>query len=313
MRPRKMKIGIALGSGGARGWAHFGVLRALRERGIEPDVVAGTSIGALVGAAYASGQHEALEEWVRGIDRLAVLRLLDAGFSGGMIKGERVMRAVEDQIQDRNIEALPIKFAAIATELRSGREVWFRNGSMLAAARASCGMPGLFSPVEHDGEWLIDGGIVNPVPVSACKALGADLVIAVNLNGHLVQRRFRSPKEQRQLASNEDRVSPMGRLRVFFDTLFAAPAGVDGGAPDFLDVVYGSINIMQDRITRSRLSGEPPFVELTPQTGDVVFWEFHRAAELIAAGERAVADHESKVRQILSPGSEASSSGDRPA
>lgn len=295
---QQLKIGIALGSGAARGWAHFGVLRALHERGIEPGVVAGTSVGALVGAAYASGQLDALEEWVLGIDRLDVLRLMDAGFAGGVIKGKRVMRAVEEQIGDRPIESLERRFVAVAADLNTGRELRIAEGSMLAAARASCGMPGLFSPVMHDGHWVIDGGIVDPVPVSACRALGAELVIAVNLNSDFVQRRYRSLGNEGPSGSSEASRGALGQVRAFFDSMFSRGEPTREPPPDFFEVVYSSLHIMQDSITRSRLDREPPFVEIRPHAGDVVFWEFHRARELIEAGRRAVEAVESRLAQI---------------
>jgi NTE family protein len=188
MRLRKPRLGIALGSGSARGWAHIGVLRALEQAGIVPDVVSGTSIGALVGAAYASGRLDPLEEWVARIDWWEIIRYMD--MSRGGVEGERLMRAFGERVEDVPIETLPKPFGAVATDLLTGREVWFQNGSLLEAVRASIALPGLFSPVRFQERWLVDGGLVDPLPVSLCRALGAEQVIAVNLNGDIVGRRL---------------------------------------------------------------------------------------------------------------------------
>ena len=184
MRQQQNRLGIALGSGAARGWAHIGILRALEQAGIVPDVVAGTSIGALVGAAYASGRLDRLEEWVTQIDWWEIIRYMDLRLGG--VEGERLMRAFRERVDDVPIETLSKPFGAVATDLHTGREVWFQDGSVLEAVRASIAVPGLFSPVRHRGRWLVDGGLVDPLPVSLCRALGADRVIAVNLNGDIV-------------------------------------------------------------------------------------------------------------------------------
>src|SRR5687768_823542 len=179
---RKPRIGLALGSGGARGWAHIGAIRALEERGIKPDLVCGTSIGALVGAAYASGELDRLEKWVSGLAWTTVVRLMDLTWRGGLIRGQRLFTLFRTMFEERDIDALPIPFGAIATELYSGRELWLRHGNLMDAVRASCAMPGLFTPVVRDNVVVVDGGLVNPVPVSMCRALGAELVIAVDLS-----------------------------------------------------------------------------------------------------------------------------------
>jgi NTE family protein len=258
----RMKLGIALGGGAARGWAHIGVLRALAERGLEPQCIAGASIGALVGAAAATGQLDKLEAWVRALSRLDVLKLLDARFRGGVIQGNRVMAAIEELLSDHRIEALQLRYGAVATDLESGREVWLRDGSMLAAVRASCALPGLFTPSRHDERWLIDGGLVNPVPVSLCYALGADVVIAVNLNTQRVRR--------------------LARRKSLFEAWLP-----NTEAPSMIEVLSGSIRIMQERIARSRLAGEPPQLELCPVI-DLELMDFHRAEEAIEAGSEAV-------------------------
>ena len=185
---RKPRLGIALGSGSARGWAHIGVLRGLEQAGIVPDVVSGASIGALVGAAYASNRLDRLEEWVAQIDWWEIIRYMDLRLGG--VEGERLMRAFRERVEDAPIETLPKPFGAVATDLQTGREVWFQEGSLLEAVRASIALPGLFSPVRHQDRWLVDGGLVDPLPVSLCRALGADRVVAVNLNGDIVGKHF---------------------------------------------------------------------------------------------------------------------------
>lgn len=256
---RPTKIGLALGSGSARGWAHIGVLRALEERGIRPSVVSGASTGSLVAAACASEQVDDLERWVRGLTKIDVWRLMDASFGGGgVMTGNKLMRAVREQLADLAIEDLPCKFGAVAADLHSGREVWIRSGSMLSAVRASSGLPGLFTPVQHEGQWLIDGGVVNPVPVSLCRALGADYVIAVNLN--------RRPA----------------------DAVAARKADAEGTQASMMEVMYTSIAIMQDQIMRSRLVGDPPDLLVRPRLSGFNLMDFHRAAEAIAEGYAAM-------------------------
>lgn len=282
-----LKLGIALGSGAARGWSHIGILKALDEYGLKPSVVAGASVGALVGAAYASRQLDELHEWVSTLKRLDIFRLMDTRLrGGGLMTGDRLMDTIAEEVGTGTIEDLSLAFGAVATDLGTGREIWLRDGPVIDAIRASSGLPGLFSPIRYRGDWVIDGGLVNPVPVSLCRALGADLVIAVNLNAHLVTRRRlfgddaddAGGDDPSQLEKIADRIS--GWLR---------PAGRDSpDAPGILDVVGTSINIMQDRITRSRMVGEPPEVTLTPHLEDFQFMDFHRADHAVEAGRRAV-------------------------
>ena len=178
-----MRIGIALGGGGARGWAHIGVLRALVRAGYEPHNVAGTSIGAIVGGAYAAGRLDALEAFARGMDRRGMWRLIDLNraIGGGLVIGDRIAQALGEVLGAAPIESLPTRFTAIATELETGNEVWFSEGSLVDGVRASYALPGILLPPVRDGRHLVDGGIVNQVPISACRAMGAHVVIAVSL------------------------------------------------------------------------------------------------------------------------------------
>ena len=182
----KPVVGLALGSGSARGWAHIGVIQALEEIGVEPDVVAGTSIGSLVGGAYVTGTLNEFADWVQSLTVKDVVGLLDISFSGGVVKGEKLFSFFREHHENPDIETLDKKLVTVATDMKSGREIWITKGPMLDAARASCALPGLFSPFSRQGRWMLDGGLVNPVPVSAARAMGADVVIAVNLNAQLV-------------------------------------------------------------------------------------------------------------------------------
>ncbi|MBV8850753.1 MAG: patatin-like phospholipase family protein, partial [Methylobacteriaceae bacterium] len=187
-RPRP-KVGVALGAGAARGWSHIGVLHELVSNGIVPDVIAGTSIGAVVGGCFAAGKLEQLESFARALTRRRIFSLLDVSFSGsGVFSGGRLKIRLERELAEMRIESLPIAFAAVATEVGSGHEVWLTRGSVVEAIRASYALPGIFEPVKLNGRWLFDGALVNPVPVAVCRALGADLVIAVNLIGDTMFR-----------------------------------------------------------------------------------------------------------------------------
>ncbi len=287
------KIGLALGSGLARGWAHLGVLRALERYGFTPDLIAGTSIGAVVGGSYLAGRVEALEAWARTLNNVRMISYLDLRVrGGGMIGGRHLIRAMEKEMGDILIEDLETPFVAVATDLVTGHEVWLREGRLVETIRSSFSLPGVFEPVRYKGRWLVDGALVNPVPVSVCQALGAQLTIAVNLNADLLG------KERR----GESGI-PNG---AGFDLLQELKAGQGGGQgsrlsaltrrvfrrapskPSIFGVLISSLSIVQDRITRSRLAGEPPDVHITPRLGHIGLFEFDRADEIIAEGEAAV-------------------------
>ena len=296
MNTRKPRLGIALGSGSARGWAHIGVLRALEQAGIFPDVVSGTSIGALVGAAYASNGLDRLEEWVARIDWWDIIRYMDVRLGG--VEGERLMRAFRERVEDAPIETLPKPFGAVATDLQTGREVWFQEGSLLEAVRASIALPGLFSPVRYQGRWLVDGGLVDPLPVSLCRALGADRVIAVNLNGDIVGKHFRG-RPPRLAAPSPLLVRLSASLQAMLGNNHAMNETEEEGRPGLFDVMAGSINIMQDRITRARMAGDPPDVVLAPQLAHLGLMDFDQADEAIAAGMECVRRHLPLLRNVL--------------
>ena len=300
---RKLRLGLALGSGSARGWAHIGVIRALEERGIKPDLVCGTSIGALVGAAYAAGELDRLEEWVTGIAWTTVVRLMDITWRGGLIRGARLFTLFGTILEDREIAEMPIPYGAVATELDSGRELWLRNGKLLDAVRASCAMPGLFTPVVRDGAVLVDGGLVNPVPVSMCRALGADLVVAVDLSwGKLGP--YRRSKE-REAAPRED-PSWFDRLRPKWGQGKAKPDDPSivkqeeaPTIPSIFNVFLTSLDIVEMRVARSRLAGEPADVLITPLLPDFATMDYHRAREAIEEGRAAVERMGPLLKQVL--------------
>jgi NTE family protein len=279
----KPKVGLALGSGSARGWAHIGVIRALEEAGIRPDFICGCSIGALVGAARADGDLGALERWVAGLKWQDVVGLMDVTLSGGLLKGEKLMAFFERHFVDKEFAALEIPFACVATDLASGREIWLREGSVAAAVRASIALPGLFAPVSRDGRLVVDGALVNPVPVSLCRALGADVVIAVDLGSDIVGSSLKRTE-------TEERRGPGWREKVL-DSLGIKRdqnAPVAPSLPSLIDVLSTSISIMQTRIARSRLAGEPADVLIAPRLAHLGLMDYHRGSEAISEGVAAV-------------------------
>jgi len=301
---RKLRLGLALGSGSARGWAHIGVVRALEERGIKPDLVCGTSVGALVGAAYAAGELDRLEEWVTGLAWTTVVRLMDLTWRGGLIRGTRLFNLFGTMLADREIDDLPIPYGAIATELESGRELWLRHGKLLEAVRASCAMPGLFTPVVRDGTVLVDGGLVNPVPVSMCRALGADIVVAVDLSwGKLGP--YRRSKE-REVVPRED-PSWLDRLKPRWAQKDRKPDDPSivkqeetPSIPSIFNVFMTSLDIVEMRVARSRLAGEPADVLITPLLPDFATMDYHRAEEAMREGRAAVDRMGPLLEQVLS-------------
>jgi NTE family protein len=299
------RIGLALGSGSARGWAHIGVLEALEQLGVRPDVVAGSSIGALVGAAYCGGELAELKSWVLGLGRLEVVRMLDWSMTGGgLLHGRRALNLFNERLASQKLETLVPRFAAVATDLSTGREIWLTKGPILDAVQASIALPGLFKPVRAEGRWLVDGGLVNPVPVSVCRALGADVVIAVNLNGDILTRRQRlaaaDPAAPAELsATPSEPGSPRWHPRNWI-SFFQGDSGVNPNAPPGLfDVTTTAINIMQDRITRSRMAGDPPDWQIAPRLGQIGLMEFYRAAEAISEGRAAVERGRGELTRLL--------------
>ncbi len=305
----KPVIGLALGSGASRGWSHVGIINALLKAGIEPGVVCGTSVGAMVGGAYVAGNLEKLENWVLESTRSDVLRFFDIKFTqAGFVNAERMNRFLHDYVaaKDLCIEDLPKKYVAVAAELATGREYWFKEGEAAHAIRASMAMPGLFPAVRQNERWLVDGGLVNPVPVSACRALGAEIVIGVNLNSDIVRKKNKKTpatkkQEERSTKEQEDEgvlQNLKQQARQYSNSLFSREREKDE-APGMLSAVSSSINIFQDRITRSRLAGDPADVLISPRLGDIGILEFSRAGEAMKEGEDCVSNAMPEIRRVV--------------
>jgi NTE family protein len=289
-------IGLVLGSGAARGFAHIGVMRALLAHGIKPDIIVGTSMGALVGGCYATNQLDALETWSRSLTMRRIIGYLDVKIGGsGLISGGRLATELQASIGEADIENLPIRFAAIATEIGTGHEVWLTRGSLSLAVRASYALPGIFAPVHLGGRWLVDGALVNPVPVSAARALGARVVIAVNMDadrfgrGTTIASHGSEADDGPPAAPAEPPRNGLARLRGIFGAERALKRQMiaDDARPSFSTVMIESFNIMQDRLTRMRLAGDPPDVHITPRVGHIGWLDFHHAAEAIEVGRAA--------------------------
>ncbi|MEO9339018.1 patatin family protein [Mesorhizobium sp. SB112] len=278
-KPKKSGISLALGGGAARGWAHIGVLRALEEEGIEIDMIAGTSIGALVGGCYLAGKLDELEEFARSLTKRRIFGLLDFRLSGnGLLGGMRLTARMQEHLSGLTFADLPKPFVCVAAEIRTGHEIWLSSGSLITAMRASYALPGVFEPVIANGRILVDGALVNPVPVSVCRAYEQPLVVAVNLHYDLYGRAAVIKHSAGELVIEKD-AAPGGKNRP------ANPSketrlGITG-------VMVEAFNIIQDRISRARLAGDPPDLSLQPKLGHIGLSEFHRADEAIRLGYEA--------------------------
>jgi NTE family protein len=271
----KPRIGLALGGGSARGWAHVGVIRALLEMGIVPDVIAGTSAGAMVGAAYVCGKLDDFERWLSGLVWTDAVSYLDFGLTGGLVKGKKLFKFFGQYLDDQPIENLPMPFGAVATDLETGAEVWMKEGSLFEAVRASISVPGLLRPVLREGRWCVDGGLVDPVPVKLCRTLGADLVIGVDVNSGILDW-------------------PMAK-----SPAAAEAADRDPEEPSLYEVVERSLRIVQERLARSRMKEDPPDVLLQPKVAEIGFIEFHRAGDSFTAGREVVAGAAAELREKI--------------
>ena len=294
----KAKLGIALGGGAARGWAHIGVLKKLAKLGIEPDIIVGTSIGAVVGGCYVADRLPELESFAASLTRRKVFGYLDFNLAGsGLISGQKLCDRLEAQLKDQSIEGLRRRFVAVATELGTGHEVWLQRGKLVDAMRASYALPGIFKPVRLNNRWLFDGALVNPIPVSVCRALGARTVIAVNLNADACGRGtiIPHPEDDDDLPTTEEATSlaqpsnpGISNTRAAVELLRRQFFGASSDAPGISTVMLEAINIVQDRIARSRLAGDPPDVTISPRLAEIGLFDFHRAEEMVHKGEQAV-------------------------
>ena len=288
---RRPSIGLALGSGAARGFAHIGVLKALLARGLQPEIITGTSAGAIVGGFFAAGQLDAFTEWALGLTRRGVFTFLDISLSGSsLIGGGRLARRLENMIGRVKIETLDTRFAAVATEIATGHEVWLTRGRLFEALRASYALPGILPPVRIGRRWLVDGALVNPVPVSAARALDARLVIAVNLNADLHGRGSTIANHGFDEDDDLVRLDParprwLGLIGV--EKLLKRQLVGNVTRPGLSRVMVEAYNVMQDRITRARLAGDPADIMISPRLGRIGLFDFHRAKEAIELGVEA--------------------------
>ncbi len=311
------KIGLALGGGAARGFGHIGVMRTLVAHGIVPDVIVGTSIGAVVGGCYAAGQLDALEAWARALTVRGIIGHLDINFSGsGLIRGSHLAKRLDAALPDIRIDDLPLRFAAIATEFNTGHEIWLTRGRLADALRASYALPGIFPPVLIGARWLVDGALVNPVPVSAARALGARLVIAVNLNSDLFGRGTiiashgsdEADDAAAAVAAKGNGVLAMfGGERMLRRQFFGRR-----GQPSIPTVMIEAFNVMQDRITRARLAGDPADVMVSPRLGGVGWFDFHRATEAIKIGAEAAEKAIDSINEAIAALSQAATTNGLP-
>jgi NTE family protein len=286
-------IGLVLGGGAARGFAHIGVIRALIAKGYTPDIIAGTSMGAVVGGCYAAGKLDDIEAWGRSLTRRSLLSYLDFSLSGlGLLSGGRLTDKLIEAVGDVTIDQLAMRFAAIATEIGTGHEIWITHGKLTEALKASYALPGIFPAVQIGDRWLMDGALVNPVPVSAARALGARVVIAVNVNTDLFGRGTTIQNEG--VAAKEDEVpvevevASRGLLGRFgAEKIAARRLFGTANRPGLTTVMVEAFYMMQYRIRRARLAGDPPDILVSPRVGKIGLFDFHRAEEAIALGAEA--------------------------
>ena len=314
---RRPVIGLALGGGAARGFAHIGIVRTLIAHGIVPNVVVGTSIGAVVGGAYAAGYLDQLEGWARSLQPRNILGYLDIRLNGsGLIGGDKLAAQLEAAMGNTLIEELPLKFATVATEVRTGHEIWLTHGRIVDAMRASYALPGIFSPVMVGDRWLVDGALVNPVPVSTARAFGAEIVIAANLSSdvfaHSTTVYSHGPAAEVSVIPALDVAIEPAPAKRGLSKFFSPERTVKreffggGGRPGISTVMVDAFNIMQDRITRARLAGDPPDLLISPRVGQIGWFDFHRADDLIEHGARAAERAIESIQEaihILAPGS----------
>jgi NTE family protein len=306
---RRPSVGIVLGAGAARGWSHIGALHELIAMGVVPSIVVGASAGAVVGGCFAAGRLEQLEAFTRALTKRRVFGLMDVSFSGGgLIGGARLRARLEESLGGINIEDLPIRFASVATEVGTGHEIWLKNGPLIDAICASYALPGIFAPVRWGGRWLMDGALVNPVPINVARALGADKVIAINISSDVLTRgtAIQDPLYFAEKADPKETDAGVRKKSGIMSSLsrgarlFHRPSAENtGGVPGIASVMADAFNITQDRIMRSRLAGDPPDVLITARMTRIGLFEFHRADELIALGREAARKAIDEIREHI--------------
>ncbi|ANG63284.1 alpha/beta hydrolase [Marinobacterium aestuarii] len=296
---RKVSVSLALGSGGARGYAHIGVIEELVRRGYHIKAIAGSSMGALVGGMYAAGALEPYRDWVSGLKRIDILRLMDVTFSRGAIRGDRVFAKLLELAGDPDIESLPLSFTAVATDLSHQKEVWFQKGSLMSAIRASAAVPGFFTPVVTDNRVLVDGGVLNPLPIIPTVAAHADIIVAVGLN----TSRYRLPVVDMPQNAFLDRSGYSDDGEVHAEGLAAVNGAAANGAGEKerfggrLDILLSSVEVMQSSLSEYKIAGYPPDLNITIPKEVCSFYEFHRAAEMIEIGRQIARERLAAMEQ----------------
>lgn len=294
-----MKIGLALGSGSSRGWAHIGIIKALADLGITPDIVCGTSIGALIGASYLSNNLENLEEWACSLTKFEIMKFFEINMSlNGFVDTQRLHHFLNKYVASDSavIEDFGKEYAAIATDLETGKEICLNKGSVLEAVWSSISLPGLFPAIKTNDRWLVDGGLVNPVPVSTCRALGADIVIAVDLNNDIVGKHFKRYIPPKKKEGVIGKINDL--VKEYTPSIFDTGENSET-PPNLFDAIASSINITQDRITKSRMGEDPPDILLSPKLSHIRLLEFYRAREAMDEGEKCVQNKKIEIKRVL--------------
>ena len=309
----KPKIGVALGMGAALGWAHIGIIRALQDENISIGAVSGCSMGSVVGGALAAGKLDILEEWAKSLSIVRVGKYLDVGLHSitgkGLLQGEKIMDTFAQEVGDLNIENSPLPLGIVATDLMTGEEVRFLEGSMVEASRSSISVPGLFAPHYYRDRWLVDGGLVNPVPVDVCRELGADVVIAIDVLNSDVEAmweaRRNKPSALTQYVDHAMAHSLMPDLAKPFwkkarDWVHHKTARVDHTQPPKLyDTLDAALNIMERVVMQRRFEDSPPDILVRPPLHDLRVYDFHRAEDAITIGYDAMKKAMPEVRKII--------------
>lgn len=298
---RGKRIALVLGAGGARGLAHIGVIEALEARGFEIAAIAGSSMGALVGGIHAAGQLPAYRDWAEKLERNDVLRLLDVAFGApGLIRGDRVIATLRDLVGEHHIEGLPIPYVAVATDLATQREVWFQQGPLFDAIRASIAIPMVFTPHEVKGRELVDGGLLAPLPLAATRSFHCDFVVAVDLNARSPRVPDSAPVPLREAEMfNDDAPLAPASWKERVASWFSAPPaphglsagnGNGGGVSGLLDLMSRSMDTMHSQMTRLHIAQDPPDLVIRVPRDSASFYEFWRAKELRELGHRIAED-----------------------
>ncbi|MEE4262418.1 MAG: patatin-like phospholipase family protein [Desulfobacteraceae bacterium] len=307
-------VGLALGSGSSRGWAHIGAIEALEEENIPVDYVAGSSVGSYVGALYASGSLKSLKEFVLAMDGKKVFSYFDVVFPrSGILDGTKRLKELFSFHTDvEDFSELKIPVMMVATDMATGKKIVLKSGNIFNALRATMSIPGLFAPVRVKDRWLVDGGLVDPVPVGVARALEADVVIAVDLNSGIISHK--KPQRQPKPAAKKSEDSPAYKIELLkkmaeyyehAETSFTSKINEllnrESSTPDIIETVMTSINIMQERITRINLAVEPPDVLIQPRLGQLKMMDFDQVEQTIEEGYISVKEKIADIKKLLAP------------